>query len=234
MPDSITAALTATAASAAASVPDTVIAMGLALIYGLIISLCYLKTTRSMASQHGFAVTLIMLPMIMAIIILFVGSDVARAFSLAGTASIIRFRSAPGDAKDIGFIFFALAAGLSCGVGMYLAGGIFAVFLTVTILILDKIRYGQKKNPPQTLKITIPEDLNYKDAFTDILKSNTEQYALQRVKTTDLGSLFQVSYQIILNKDTDEKRFLDELRCRNGNLSIVLTMAANEKEKSLC
>ncbi|HML36812.1 MAG TPA: DUF4956 domain-containing protein [Bacillota bacterium] len=233
MPDSIIEALTATA-GASASAPDTVIAMCLALISGLVISLCYLKTIRNMASQHGFAVTLIMLPMIMAVIILFVGSDVARAFSLAGTASIIRFRSAPGDAKDIGFIFFALAAGLSCGVGMYLAGGIFVVFLAVTILILDKVRYGQKENLPQTLKITIPEDLNYKDAFTDILESNTEQYALKHVKTTDLGSLFQVSYQIILNKDIDEKRFLDQLRCRNGNLSIALTMAANEKEKSLC
>ena len=232
MPDSIIEALTATA-GASASAPDTVIAMCLALISGLVISLCYLKTTRNMASQHGFAVTLIMLPMIMAVIILFVGSDVAQAFSLAGTASIIRFRSAPGDAKDIGFIFFALAAGLSCGVGMYLAGGIFVAFLAITILILEKVRYGQRENLPQTLKITVPEDLNYKDAFTDILESNTEQYALKHVKTTDLGSLFEVGYQIILKKDADEKRFLDQLRCRNGNLSIALTMAANEKEKSL-
>ena len=225
MLDSITAALTSTGTATLATVPDAFIAMGLSLIFGLIISLCYLKTNRSMASLHGFAVTLIMLPVILAIIILFVGNDVARAFSLAGTASIIRFRSAPGEPKDIGFIFFALAAGLSCGVGMYLAGFVFTIFLSATVLILDKIRFGQKKNPPQTLKITIPEDLNYKDAFTDILEVNTKQYALKRVKTTDLGSLFELNYQVMLNEDTDEKSFLDELRCRNGNLSIVLTMA---------
>jgi hypothetical protein len=228
MLDSITAALTATDAAAAVSMPDAFIAMGLSLIFGLIISICYLKTSRSMSSQHGFAVTLIMLPVILAIIILFVGNDVARAFSLAGTASIIRFRSSPGEPKDIGFIFFALAAGLSCGVGMYLAGFVFTLFLTAVVLVLDKVRFGQKKNPPQTLKITVPEDLNYKDAFTDVLESNTEHYALKRVKTTDLGSLFEVNYQVVLNKGADEKSFLDELRCRNGNLSIVLTMAPGE------
>ena len=229
MLDQITAALTQTdSAIAVTTVLDAIIAMGLALLFGFIISLCYLKTNRSLTSQHGFALTLIMLPVILAIIILFVGNDVARAFSLAGTASIIRFRSAPGEPKDIGFIFFALAAGLSCGVGMYLAGAIFTVFLSVIVLVLDKVRYGQKKNLPQTLKITVPEDLNYKNAFTEILENNTEHYALKRVKTTDLGSLFEVNYQVVLNEDADEKSFLDELRCQNGNLSIVLTMAPSE------
>ncbi len=228
MLDSITAVFTAADTASLTSVPDAFAAMGFSLVFGFIISLCYLKTSRSMNSLHGFAVTLIMLPVILAIIILFVGSDVARAFSLAGTASIIRFRSAPGEPKDIGFIFFALAAGLSCGVGMYLAGFLFTIFLSVAVLILDKVRFGRRKNPAQTLKITIPEDLNYKEAFTDILESNTEQYALKRVKTTDLGSLFEVNYQVVLHEDTDEKSFLDELRCRNGNLSIVLTMASNE------
>lgn len=229
MLDQIITALTSTdSATAAATVPDAVIAMTLALIFGFVISLSYLKTNRTITSQHGFALTLIMLPVILAIIILFVGNDVARAFSLAGTASIIRFRSAPGEPKDIGFIFFALAAGLSCGVGMYLAGAVFTVFLSMVVIFLDRIRFGQKKNPPQTLKITVPEDLNYKDAFTDILEDHTEQYALKRVKTTDLGSLFEVNYQVVLNEDADEKSFLDELRCRNGNLSIILTMAAEE------
>lgn len=111
---------------------------------------------------------------------------------------------------------------------MYPAGFVFTLFLTAVVLVLDKVLFGQKKNPPQTLKITIPEDLNYKDAFSDVLESNTQHYALKRVKTTNLGSLFEVNYQVVLNKDTDEKSFLDELRCRNGNLSIVLTMAPVE------
>jgi hypothetical protein len=228
MLDSIAEAFSASDPAMVASLSNTSVAMGLSLIFGLIISLCYMKTNPGMNSVHGFAVTLIMLPVILSIIILFVGSDVARAFSLAGTASIIRFRSSPGEPKDIGFIFFALAAGLACGVGMYLAGFLFTLFLSAAVLVLSKVRFGQRKNPAQMLKITIPEDLNYKDAFTDILESSTVQYALKRVKTTDLGSLFEVNYQVVLNRDTDEKSFLDELRCRNGNLSIVLTMASNE------
>lgn len=228
MLDSIAEVFSASDPAMVASLSNTSVAMGLSLIFGLIISLCYMKTNPGMNSVHGFAVTLIMLPVILSIIILFVGSDVARAFSLAGTASIIRFRSSPGEPKDIGFIFFALAAGLACGVGMYLAGFLFTLFLSAAVLVLSKVRFGQRKNPAQMLKITIPEDLNYKDAFTDILESSTVQYALKRVKTTDLGSLFEVNYQVVLNRDTDEKSFLDELRCRNGNLSIVLTMASNE------
>lgn len=229
MLDSITAIFAATDTTASlASVPDTMIAMILSLVYGIIISICYLRTNKSAASPHAFAVTLIMLPVILAIIILFVGNDVARAFSLAGTASIIRFRSAPGEPKDIGFIFFALAAGLSCGVGLYLAGFLFTVFLSAAVLILDLTRFGARKNSAQTLKITIPEDLNYRDAFTEILDDHTDSYALKRVKTTDLGSLFEVNYEVVLSENTDEKSFLDELRCRNGNLSIVLTMAPTE------
>ncbi len=229
MLDQITAALTSTeSVTSVTTVPEAILAMSLALIFGLIISLTYLKTNRSITSQQGFSLTLIMLPIILAIIILFVGNDVAKAFSLAGTASIIRFRSSAGEPKDIGYIFFALAAGLSCGVGMYFAGAIFTVFLSLVIIILEITKYGQKKQLPQTLKITVPEDLNYKDAFTDILESHTDSYDLKRVKTTDLGSLFEVDYHIILNEDADEKSFLDELRCRNGNLSIILSMAASE------
>lgn len=229
MLDSLTAALTtSTSATAVTTVPDTLIAMGLALIFGLIISLCYLKTNRSMTSQQGFALTLIMLPIIFAIIILFVGNDVARAFSLAGTASIIRFRSAPGEPKDIGYIFFALASGLSCGVGMYLAGGLFTVLLAIILIILEKIRFGQNHREVQSLKITIPEDLNYKDALAEVLEANTDQYELKRVRTTDLGSLFELNYQVVLSDGIDEKSFLDDLRCKNGNLSIALTMAPLE------
>jgi hypothetical protein len=228
MLDSITAALTSTDTSTIPTMSGALAAMCISLLFGLVISLCYLKTNRNMSSPHSFAVTLVMLPVILTIIIMFVGNDIARAFSLAGTMSIIRFRSAPGEPKDIGFIFFALASGLSCGVGMYLYGAVFTAFLSAAMIVLDKIRYGQRKNIPQTLKITIPEDLNYRDAFSDILDTYTQKYFLHRVKTTDLGSLFEVNYQVVLNSDTSEKEFLDALRCRNGNLRITLTMALNE------
>ncbi len=228
MLDSIMAALSTASSTTTANMPDAFMAMGFALVFGLVISLCYLKTNKTLSSPHSFAVTLVMLPVILSIIIMFVGNDVARAFSLAGTMSIIRFRSAPGEPKDIGFIFFSMAAGLSCGVGMYLYGAIFTIFLSATMLILDKLKYGQNKKIIQTLKITVPEDLNYKTAFDQILTENTSKYTLQKVKTTELGSLFEVVYQVILKRSVNEKEFIDELRCKNGNLSIVLSLASNE------
>ena len=228
MLDSIMAALNTASSMTTSNMPDAFMSMGLALIFGLIISLCYLKTNKALSSPHSFAVTLVMLPIILSIIIMFVGNDVARAFSLAGTMSIIRFRSAPGEPKDIGFIFFSMAAGLSCGVGMYLYGAIFTIFLSATMLMLDKFKYGQNRKIVQTLKITVPEDLNYKTAFDQILAESTSKYTLQKVKTTELGSLFEVVYQVILKRSVNEKEFIDELRCKNGNLSIVLSLASNE------
>ena len=111
---------------------------------------------------------------------------------------------------------------------MYLAGAAFTVALSIILIILDRLHFGQNRNPAQLLKITVPEDLNYKDAFKDVLEANTDQYALKRVKTTDLGSLFEVNYQVVISEGIDEKSFLDDLRCKNGNLSIVLTMAPAE------
>ena len=177
------------------------------------------------------AITLLMLPMILSVIILFVGSNVARAFSLAGTLSIIRFRSAPGDPKDIGFIFFDIAAGLSCGVGLYGYGMLFVLLLCVLLLLAEKKMLFEKKSVLKTLKITIPENLNYQGAFDEILNRYTEKYTLTGIKTTDLGSLFELRYRVIMLHDADEQEFLNELRCRNGNLNILLAVSSPEKIK---
>lgn len=132
-----------------------------------------------------------MLPAILSVIIIFVGSNTARAFSLAGTLSIIRFWSAPGDPKDIGFIFFSIAAGLASGVGLYGYGALFAALLSVIIVIAEKKELFLKKTVSKKLRITVPEDLNYEGAFDEVLKKYTEKFSPVKVKTTDLGSLFE-------------------------------------------
>ena len=185
-----------------------------ALAFGAAIAFTYKKTQEERFYQRSLAITLLMLPIILSVIILFVGSNVARAFSLAGTLSIIRFRSAPGDAKDIGYIFFDIAAGLACGVGLF---GYGAVFVAALCIVMFK-----------TLRITVPEDLDFSGAFDDVLKKYTEKYTLTKVKTADLGSLFQLSYDIALSDGANEKELIDELRVRNGNLTIVL--AENERQ----
>lgn len=195
-----------------------------AVILGIVIAFTYYKTQEE-SYGRSMAVTLVMLPVILSVIILFIGSNIARAFSLAGTLSIIRFRSAPGDPKDIGFIFFDIAAGLACGVGLYGYGAAFVLILCAIIIIVEKCGLFEKKTINKTLKITIPEDLNYDGAFDDILKKYTQEYSLVRIKTTDLGSLFELRYSVIMNKNQNEQEFLNELRCRNGNLNIILSVS---------
>lgn len=195
--------------------------------FGGMIAFTYYKTQDESVYQQNFAVTLMMLPIILSVIILFVGSNIARAFSLAGTLSIIRFRSAPGDPKDIGFIFFAIAAGLACGVGLYGYGTMFVLILCILLFVLKYAGVFSKKTIQKVLKITIPEDLNYDGVFDEILQKYTKSYALNKIKTTDLGSLFEVCYNVTMQKDVNEQEFLNELRVRNGNLKIILSVAPN-------
>ena len=206
------------------------ITMGVAILFGVIIAFTYYKTQEE-NYQRSMAVTLLMLPIILSVIILFVGSNIARAFSLAGTLSIIRFRSAPGDPKDIGFIFFDIAAGLACGVGLYGYGAIFVVLLCVVMFITEKAGLFEKKAPQKTLRITIPENLNYEGVFDEILDKYTQKHKLTLIKTTDLGSLFELCYTVIMKKDVNEQEFLNDLRCRNGNLNIILSVSAPVKIK---
>ena len=216
--------------SADITVGGAVITMLVAIVFGAVIGLTYYKTQEE-NYQRSFAITLLMLPIILSVIIMFVGSNIARAFSLAGTLSIIRFRSAPGDPKDIGFIFFDIAAGLACGVGLYGYGAIFVVLLCVVMILTEKFGLFEKKSVEKTLRITIPESLNYQGAFDEILKKYTKKYTLTRIKTTDLGSLFELNYNVIMLHDEDEQEFINELRCRNGNLNIILAVGAPLKMK---
>ena len=212
--------------SADITIGTALITMVCALLFGGAIAFTYQKTQEEAVYQKSLAITLFMLPVILSVIILFVGSNVARAFSLAGTLSIIRFRSNPGDAKDIGYIFFDIAAGLACGVGVYGYGALFVLLLCAVMFVLEKSGAFNPKSIRKSLKITIPENLNYEGAFDDILERYTDDCALSQIKTTDLGSLFQLSYNVSVKPGANEQEFINELRTRNGNLTIQLSEAA--------
>lgn len=196
---------------------------------GIIISLVYIKTHSKGRYSQNFALTLVMIPSIIAIIILLIGSNVARAFSLAGAFSIIRFRSAPGDPKDIAYVFFTMAAGLACGVGQFGYATLFTLLLCAFLIVLGKVDFGSKKSSYKLLKVVIPENLDYRKEFEDIFSEYTLSHELKKVKTTDLGTLYELVYIVSLYFDANEKEFLDALRCRNGNLSIVLGMNIDEQ-----
>ena len=201
-----------------------------ALFLGLFISLVYIKTQGKEGYSPGFTITLIMLPAIIAIIILLVGNNIARAFSLAGAFSLIRFRSAPGDPIDISYVFFTLGVGLACGMGYIAYGILFAIILCTVMVILSVTKYAKPKHKNMQLKITIPEDLDYQRCFDDILDQYTEDYKIQRVKTSDFGALFEIVYALRLKNDINQKEFIDKMRCRNGNLNIVLNTEITDEK----
>lgn len=205
------------------TVSSAVLTMLLALALGGAIGATYRKTQRCELYQRNLAVTLFMLPAILSVIILFIGSNIARAFSLAGTLSIIRFRSAPGDAKDIGYIFFDIAAGLACGVGLYAYAVLFVAVLCAAIIFAEKLDLFAPKAELKTLRITIPEDLNSDGAFDEIFERYTDRHSLAKIKTTDLGSLFQLVYTVAMKDGASERDFINELRVRNGNLTVMLS-----------
>ena len=214
-----------TGTSAELTVLSAFVTILISLVFGTVIAFTYYKTQEEAMYQQSLAVTLFMLPAILSVIILFVGSNIARAFSLAGTLSIIRFRSAPGDSKDIGFIFFDIPAGLACGVGLFGYGAIFIIILCAAIILQEKIHLFKPKAEQKILKITIPENLNFSGVFDDILDKYTGKHTLTKIRTTDLGSLFEVVYSVSVKEGINEQEFLNELRCRNGNLSIILSEA---------
>lgn len=204
------------------TISNVLVVIGVSIILGLIISLIYIKTHKEEGYSSSFTVSLIMLPVIISIIILLVGNNVARAFSLAGAFSIIRFRSAPGDPKDISYVFFTLAVGLACGMGFIGYAVLFTIILCAVMYILSVLKYAIPKNTPLQLRVLVPENLNYEELLNDILDEYTDSWTLKRVRTKDFGAVFELNYSIQIKKDISRKKFIDEIRCRNGNLNIDL------------
>jgi hypothetical protein len=193
-----------------------------ALLSGIIISLTHIFTNKD-RRMSNIALTLIMLPPIISVIIMLIGSDVAKAFSLAGAFSIIRFRSAPGEPKDIAYILLALATGLASAVGFPLYALLIAGILSVILLISSRLKIGEDKSDSlRRLQITVPEDLEYEEALEDVLDKHTYDYELKQVKLASMGSLYVLTYHVKLKQISAAKQFIDDLRTRNGNLNINL------------
>ncbi len=222
--------LTSTTAATTISLGDAILTIIVSFILGGLISFTYMKTSTKGGYSQNFALTLVIIPTVIAIIVFLVGSNVARAFSLAGALSIIRFRSAPGDSKDISYVLFTTSAGLAVGTGLFGYGILFTGSLCLLMYVLKLVNFGANKTSKNLLKITIPEDLDYEGVFDDLFLQYTKGHELLKVKTTDLGSLFQLVYTVVLDNKTSQKQFIDELRCRNGNLNITLSMCADVTE----
>ena len=161
--------------------------------------------------------------MIVQTVITLVNGNLGTGVAVMGAFSLIRFRSAPGGAKEITAIFMAMAVGLAVGTGYYLLAFVFVLLIGTANIVYEKLDIGKSKENEKLLKITIPEDLDYETLFDDILCEYLNSWELIQVKTTDMGSLFKLSYQVCFKDNMSSKAFIDELRCRNGNLEIALS-----------
>ena len=167
--------------------------------------------------------TLAILPAVVCIVIMMVNGNVGTGVAVAGAFSLVRFRSVPGSAKEIGAIFIAMGAGLVSGMGYLGYAVLYTVILSLVMALYVQIRAWEKNaGSEKTMVITIPEDLDYTEVFDDLLEAYTSRYELTEVKTTNMGSLFKLTYQLSLKDTSKEKEMIDHLRCRNGNLEIMV------------
>lgn len=212
----------------AISISSSVTGIGIGIILGLVIGFAYTFLCRKDGYGKNFILGLIILPAIVAAVILLVGSNVARAFSMAGAFALVRFRSAPGNAKDIAVVFFAMASGLACGLGYVTFACVFTAAILVVLFVLELGHFAEGGRRKKQLRITIPENLNYESVFDDILDKNTENSELKKVKTTNMGTMFELTYSIIMKKGASEKELIDAIRTRNGNLNITLGLESED------
>jgi len=188
----------------------------------LALGLCsaFLSRYKNKTSQ-SFLITIAMLPAIVQMIIMLVNGNIGAGVAVAGAFGLVRFRSAQGNAREIMSIFMAMALGLATGMGYIGLAVLFFVIMAVFQLLIDAIRLGSSDQAERELRITIPEDLDYEGIFDDIFDRYTSRASLDSVKTSNLGTLYELKYLITLNGDQVPKAFLDEIRTRNGNLNIV-------------
>lgn len=202
------------------------------LIIGIIIAFVY---TYKSKYTKSFVVTLAILPAVVCMVIMMVNGNLGAGVAVAGAFSLVRFRSAPGTAKEIGALFLAMGAGLAAGMGYLGYALLFTLILCLVNFLYSKTKFGEKSGDTleKKLHITIPEDLDYTGVFDDLLAKYTSECELMSVKTTNMGSLFKLTYNLTLRASAQEKEFIDSLRCRNGNLEIMLTKQETDINEKL-
>ena len=200
--------------------------IGVALACGVIAALA--ASFRNHISA-GFAASLILLPPIVCTLLLMVNKNVGTGIAVAGAFSLVRFRSAPGKAREIVFIFLVMTAGLCCSAGYIWIGLLLTALISLIAAALGKVSFAADRE--LELKITIPESLNYTEEFDDLFSQYTRYCKLTKVKTSNMGSLYKIDYRLKLKDDSQAKQFLDDLRCRNGNLEIMLCNAGERSEE---
>ncbi|WP_303250365.1 DUF4956 domain-containing protein [uncultured Slackia sp.] len=182
------------------------------------------------AYSKNFVVTLALLPVIVQMVIMLVNGNIGAGIAVMGVFNLVRFRSIPSSAKDIGSVFLAMAVGLATGMGFIGLAALFVAVVALANIAYVLSPFGGKAPADKTLRITVPEDFEYEGAFDGVLSRYASDHELVSVETTNLGSLYQLEYRVRLTQNGQQKKMLDEIRCHNGNLKVSLATAASAKE----
>lgn len=188
------------------------------LVLGLVIAVIHMYRNTY---NKNFVITLVIMPAVVQAVIMLVNGNLGTGLAVMGAFSLIRFRSIPGNAREIGNVFLAMAAGLATGMGYIGIGFVFVLMIGLASIILNRIPFAEGRHQDKHLKVVIPEDLNYEGIFDDIFEEYTTNWKFVKVKTVNMGSLFELHYQISMKSGKSEKEMIDAIRCRNGNLNIV-------------
>ena len=189
--------------------------------------IAWASSVRSRQSK-SFLLSILLIPAIVQIVIMLVNDNVGAGVAVMGAFSLVRFRSAPGSAKEIVSIFLAMATGLATAKGYRALAAALVSIICLVMVLSNYINIKEKDDLQRELKITIPEDLNYAHEFDDLFEKYTKNCKLMNVKTTNMGSLYKLSYRVELKDEDSVQSFIDELRCRNGNLEISMMVPALE------
>lgn len=222
MSDSILKGIFDTGMSIAISLSDFLLCIGCSLIIGLIMAIAYTYLSRYTKS---FIMTLAILPAVVCIVIMMVNGNVGAGVAVAGVFSLVRYRSVSGSAREIIMLLLAMASGLIAGMGYLVFALLFTIIMCTIVIAYNQLDFGIKRNSAiyKILIITIPEDMDYTGVFNDILNEYTTSYELVQVKTTNMGSMFRLTYKLSLKDAEKEREMIDKLRCRNGNLEISIS-----------
>ena len=194
------------------------ICMLTAIVLGVLTALVFMASGRHSGS---WAQALALLPPVITLVIMMVNGNIGAGLAVAGTFALVRFRSVPGSAKEITGLFMTVAIGLACGMGYVVYAGIFFAVMAVLVLLLGRLHFGETGKAQRQLKITIPENLDYEGLFDDLFEKYTVSHELTKVRTSNMGTLYELSYDIRLKDGQVSKAFIDEIRCRNGNLNVI-------------
>jgi len=212
--------------SISAFIISVIAAMGMGVLFSAVIQ--YKHTV-----SKSFALTTAMLPAVVSVVIMMVNGSIGAGIAVAGTFSLVRFRSVPGTAREILIVFVAMAIGLACGMGSVAYALIFTMMVSVAILLLERSSVTEigSKSSYKTIRITIPEDLDYTDIFSDLFDDYLETYELKLAKSINLGSMFRLTYDVVFKDAYEEKEFLDQVRMRNGNLEVSCSVKSSSNDE---